>query len=134
MDVRDRVSVGQVLSQRGELTVLVPKTSEHRPGFDLPWEILPNAFKNDFPDFNLHLQTLERSDFTQQVSLRPQGEMKGREVGRNSPGDLLVGEGSLAPFAQLFSGRRRAMEETEKWMSQMIYCHDRERSQVVSDE
>jgi hypothetical protein len=60
--VPDRVSVGEAFSQRGVLTVCVPKTSQHRPNYDYPWEVLLNAFKSDFPDFNLDFQILETNE------------------------------------------------------------------------
>jgi hypothetical protein len=72
VEVPSTVSVGQAFLQRGALTVLVPKTSEHRPGFNYPWEILLNEFKSDFPDFNLDLQILEGNDFTQRLLASPQ--------------------------------------------------------------
>jgi hypothetical protein len=65
--VPDRVSVGEAFSQRGVLTVCVPKTSQHRPNYDYPWEVLLNAFKSDFPDFDLDLQILDANDLAQRL-------------------------------------------------------------------
>jgi len=72
VDIPNVVSVGYSLSQRGALTILVPKANQHRPGHDYPWEILLNAFKSDFPDFNLDLQILEGNDFTKRLLASPQ--------------------------------------------------------------
>ena len=72
VDVPNKVSVGETLSQRGALTVLAPKANQHRPGYDYPWEILLNAFKSDFPDFNLDLQILDENDFAERLRSSPQ--------------------------------------------------------------
>lgn len=72
VDVPNKVSVGQALSQRGTLTVLVPKTDQHRPGFDYGWEVLLNAFKGDFPDFDLKLEILDGNDFVDRLRSLPQ--------------------------------------------------------------
>ena len=71
VEVPSTVSVGQALSGRGTLTVLVPKPNQHRPGFDYPWDILLSAFKSDFPTFDLDLQILEAYDFTQRLPSSP---------------------------------------------------------------
>lgn len=72
VNVPNVISVGYALSQRGALTVLVPKADQRRTGHDYPWEILLNAFKSDFPDFNLDLQKLEGNDFTDRLLASPQ--------------------------------------------------------------
>lgn len=72
VDVSNKVSVGEAFSQRGALTVLVPKTDRHRRNYDYPWEILLNAFKSDFPDFDLDLQILDEGDFGERLHSAPQ--------------------------------------------------------------
>jgi len=64
--------MGEEFSRQGSLTVLVPRTDRHRRDFDYPWEILLNAFKSDFPDFNLDLQILDENDFGERLYSSPQ--------------------------------------------------------------
>ena len=70
IDFSNKISEAEAFLQRGTLTIWVPKTLIRglaSQSFDYPWGVLLSEFKDDFPDFDLEFQILDRDDFVQRL-------------------------------------------------------------------